>query len=1223
MPTFADGELGSSVRSKLNTIINTVEGVSGELSGRIYRTRADFVADSSRANGLADGDIVMSGGLFYEYSSGSTTISDLSGFVPTGTVQPEHFGAAGDGVTNDYADLAAFFSYLPGRVGALRQNATYRSDSKLTISGGGFTLHSNGATISFAAMNVDTTGSFLGLAGSAGSDISISSIVETVDSNNTVSVLVTTSSAHGLSVGDDVLLHSDDVIDIGHDATNERRGQLGYVTEVVSTTQFKILQPLYETLPTNPKMRPIAWEENFRFAGTLRLVGPGRRTQVSGPTGLNLTYCRDYEIEKIETIDVDSQAVVEESCTRGHTQHVHCEFPDQGGVTHEQYGLTWKNVVTDLRCDLLTGYRGKHLFDHTRNTNPGIGRNCRIGHIRAYGTWEAAAAMHGNARDCSIGFVETYNCLYGTNIRAPGWRIDDTYAEHCSEVVRLTDNPRRVSLGSVRGKNVTHGLRASDTVNGFIGTVEAGRISVDLVNVEECTGNAVHFDFSDVTGEGIPVFTEADAAVTGGTTTSVTFGDLPNAMYNNSGALTGAQLTIDPDGGGSAVTVSRVVTHTYSGGVNTLTWSSAIGTAPVAGVATYTVRSFVDDIEIGRVISKNTASADVYIFGNCRRVSIGEITATHDTVTATNALWLRTTSTIYPEGVSIGRMYIENKLGPLIGAEAQDVSFYDVSSDLDGNVSLDGNLRLGTGTGGAGTDTNMVTTGAASAWLNIKGGAGRAKITLGNDDTNIAAGSAGAIAFRAGAGSTDLGTEVARITSTGLGIGTIAPTEKLDLEGADGARVAFTDTGTRRWSAGNDGTSFTIRDESGAVDVITADVNGDVQIANDLSLSKHLYLSGGMSIDDPGYSRHHTLRDVAMYSTNSSSVTGAFVVQLGVSGQNTFYTATITIIRNYSPPVDVMIHGYYTSGGSWINYSCQTTDRTVVDTVRFARDGSSNPCVILSNNATPTSSTWISYVKVRVKDVTVGWTGADAFANKNPDNYITTLTTDISGYTVVATDQCQIGPTNVSTSTNDIAFYDDTGSQAVYFDASTSRLGVGITAPSYQLDVSTSLRIFGSSPQFVFKETDIGNQHRFIASSGDFYIQVMDSDLTNDGRLYLTGHNSDDAEQIEVRAGIFNVQSSSTSRLYVNASGNVGIGTTTPSVALEVNGSSIVQSTLQVNNLIRQATKTVATLPTSGVFAGDRSFVTDATATTFASVVAGGGSNKVPVYYDGTDWRIG
>lgn len=51
---------------------------------------------------------------------------------------------------------------------------------------------------------------------------------------------------------------------------------------------------------------------------------------------------------------------------------------------------------------------------------------------------------------------------------------------------------------------------------------------------------------------------------------------------------------------------------------------------------------------------------------------------------------------------------------------------------------------------------------------------------------------------------------------------------------------------------------------------------------------------------------------------------------------------------------------------------------------------------------------------------------------------------------------------------------------------------------------------------------------------------------------------------------------------------------------------------------------TVANLVAAGTAgAGARAFVTDATATTFASVVAGGGANNVPVYSDGTNWRIG
>lgn len=51
---------------------------------------------------------------------------------------------------------------------------------------------------------------------------------------------------------------------------------------------------------------------------------------------------------------------------------------------------------------------------------------------------------------------------------------------------------------------------------------------------------------------------------------------------------------------------------------------------------------------------------------------------------------------------------------------------------------------------------------------------------------------------------------------------------------------------------------------------------------------------------------------------------------------------------------------------------------------------------------------------------------------------------------------------------------------------------------------------------------------------------------------------------------------------------------------------------------------TVAALPAAAAGnKGARAFVTDATATTFASIAAGGGANSVPVYSDGTNWRIG
>jgi hypothetical protein len=50
----------------------------------------------------------------------------------------------------------------------------------------------------------------------------------------------------------------------------------------------------------------------------------------------------------------------------------------------------------------------------------------------------------------------------------------------------------------------------------------------------------------------------------------------------------------------------------------------------------------------------------------------------------------------------------------------------------------------------------------------------------------------------------------------------------------------------------------------------------------------------------------------------------------------------------------------------------------------------------------------------------------------------------------------------------------------------------------------------------------------------------------------------------------------------------------------------------------------IANLPTpedAGI--GFRAFVTDSSVTTFGSVVVAGGTNNVPIYFDGVDWRVG
>lgn len=84
----------------------------------------------------------------------------------------------------------------------------------------------------------------------------------------------------------------------------------------------------------------------------------------------------------------------------------------------------------------------------------------------------------------------------------------------------------------------------------------------------------------------------------------------------------------------------------------------------------------------------------------------------------------------------------------------------------------------------------------------------------------------------------------------------------------------------------------------------------------------------------------------------------------------------------------------------------------------------------------------------------------------------------------------------------------------------------------------------------------------------------------------------------------------------VNAD-DVAVDTTV--VATLTGAQTLTNKTLTLPKL---TTYTVAGLPAAGT-AGRKAFVTDANATTFASIVVGGGANGVPVFDDGTNWRIG
>ena len=137
-------------------------------------------------------------------------------------------------------------------------------------------------------------------------------------------------------------------------------------------------------------------------------------------------------------------------------------------------------------------------------------------------------------------------------------------------------------------------------------------------------------------------------------------------------------------------------------------------------------------------------------------------------------------------------------------------------------------------------------------------------------------------------------------------------------------------------------------------------------------------------------------------------------------------------------------------------------------------------------------------------------------------------------------------------------------------------------------------------------------------------------------------YNADVAGYSNISNGTSNVRiasSGSNVTVGVGGTGNVAVFATTGeyvtglmSVTGNITGGNvlfgagIVSGTGNITGgpYLKTSSLTVATLPAAATAgAGARSFVSDATATTFASIVAGSGANAVPVFSDGTNWKIG